>query len=70
MGLPKVLAIDNFVREMALGKFKVIDLYQSQNEDQTISCVLNFANRKIKPSPREISQESQSIKRLLHKWNN
>ena len=40
-----------------------------QAQDQTISRVLNFVSRKIKPSPREISRESQNVKRLLHEWN-
>ena len=64
-----VLAIDNCVRETTFDKIKLIDLCQSQNEDQTISRVLNLVTKNIKPSSREISHEAQNVKRMLHEWN-
>ena len=64
-----VLAIDDCVRETTFDKIKLIDLCQSQNEDQTISRVLNLVTKNIKPSSREISHEAQNVKRLLHEWN-
>ena len=64
-----VLAIDDCVKETTFEKIKLIDSCQPQNEDQTISRVLAFAYRNVKLSPREISQESQNVKRLLYEWN-
>ena len=64
-----VLAIGDSGKENSFEKINAVDLCQSQAQDQTISRVLNFVSRKIKPSPREISRESQNVKRLLHEWN-
>ena len=64
-----MLAIDDCVKETTFEKIKLSDSCQPQNEDQTISRVLDFAYRNVKPSPGEISQESQNVKRLLYEWN-
>ena len=64
-----VLAIRDSGKENTFETINAVDLCQSQAQDQTISRVLNFVSKKIKPSPREISHESQNVRRLLHEWN-
>ena len=61
-----VLAIGDLGKENTFEKINAVKLCQSQAQDQTISRVLDFVRREIKPSPRDISRESQNIQCLLH----